>query len=66
MLVGKIKLTFLYFKQSYTYFNTLFHLNVYKKYSNNITQILLPNRRVLQNAYRFEEVSPFKIKYKEM
>ena len=39
-LVEHLKYMFLVFKQYYTYFHTLFHLCVFQKNINNITQTL--------------------------
>ena len=37
-MIGKFKLIFSVFKQPYTRFHTLFHLHVFQKTTNNITQ----------------------------
>ena len=47
-LVAHFKQIFEYFKHTYTYFHSLFHSYVYKKYSKNITQTPLPNTSFLK------------------
>ena len=42
-LVELLNNSFSVFKQHYTYFHTLFHLHVFQKITNNITQTSLPN-----------------------
>ena len=41
-LASHLKYKTIYFKH-YIYFHTLFHLHIYQKYPNNITQTTLPN-----------------------
>ena len=52
-LVEHLKHMFLVFKQYYTYFYTLFHLQIFQKNTNNITQILLSNRPKSSNPFIF-------------
>ena len=51
--VEHLKHMFLIFKQYYTYFYTLFHLQIFQKNTNNITQILLSNRPKSSNPFIF-------------
>ena len=42
-LVELLNNSFSVFKQHYTHFHTFFHLHVFQKITNNITQTSLPN-----------------------
>ena len=46
-LIYVFKLVFLFFKQYYTYFYTLFHPHIFLKNANNVTRTTLPNRSLV-------------------
>ena len=52
-LVYKLKHIFSVFKQYYIHFHTFFHLHVFQKNTNNITQTPLPNGPLIATSYTF-------------
>ena len=53
-MVELLNNSFSVFKQHYTFFHTFFHLHIFPKTTNNITQTLLPNgSKVISNMNKF-------------
>ena len=59
LLVEHLKYMFLVFKQYYTYFYTLFHLQIFQKNTNNISQIPLSNGLLVVRIRKYIYLSLF-------